>query len=81
MTLKNGTIVSHSVALEWGAGKVIEVTPTMVTIEFSDGKSRKIAASHFHTLQPAEASAFSPPAKTEPARPAKKRAAAKKPKK
>ncbi|MDD2320320.1 MAG: DUF3553 domain-containing protein [Geobacteraceae bacterium] len=81
MTLKTGTIVSHSVALEWGAGKVIEITPTLATIEFSDGKSRKIAASHFHTLQPAEASAFTPPEKTEQARPAKKRATAKSPKK
>lgn len=62
MTLKTGNFVSHTAALEWGAGKVIEVTPTMATIEFSDGKSRKIAASYFHILEPAEAAAFIPPA-------------------
>ncbi len=62
MTLKAGNFVSHTVALEWGAGKVVEVTPTMATIEFSDGKSRRIAASHFHILEPAEPAAFIPPA-------------------
>lgn len=61
MTLKAGNFVSHTAALEWGAGKVIEVTPTMATIEFSDGKSRKIAASHFDILAPAEPAAFIPP--------------------
>jgi hypothetical protein len=47
--------------MEWGAGKVLEVTAAMATIQFSDGKNRKIAASHFTTLQPAAASSFTPP--------------------
>jgi len=61
MIIKAGNIVSHTGALEWGAGKVLEVTSSMATIEFSDGKSRKIAASHFTTLQPANADSYSPP--------------------
>ncbi|BDV43865.1 hypothetical protein GURASL_27880 [Geotalea uraniireducens] len=78
MTIKTGSIVSHTGALEWGAGKVLEVTAAMATIQFSDGKSRKIAASHFATLQPAEAAAYLPPevtpaAKARPARTAKKK--------
>ena len=40
MTIKAGNIVSHAGALEWGAGKVLEVTAKMATIQFSDGKSR-----------------------------------------
>jgi transcription elongation factor GreA-like protein len=81
MVLKAGIFVRHSVAQEWGAGKVITVTPSMATIDFSDGISRKIAASHFHTLQPAEASAFSPPSATEQLKRAKKRATTRAPKK
>ncbi|MGA7828866.1 MAG: DUF3553 domain-containing protein [Geobacteraceae bacterium] len=73
MMLKAGNFVSHTVAQEWGAGKIVAVTPSMATIEFSDGISRKIAASHYHILQPAEASAFSPPAATEQVKPGKKR--------
>jgi transcription elongation factor GreA-like protein len=61
MTIKAGNFVSHACALEWGAGKVLEVTAAMATIQFSDGKNRKIAASHFTTLQPAAASSFTPP--------------------
>jgi hypothetical protein len=79
MTLKAGTFVNHSIALEWGAGKVVSVTPTMATIEFSDGISRKIAASHFHILKPAEASSFVPPNGTEQLKPVKKRTAKKSP--
>lgn len=60
MTIKTGNIVSHAGALEWGAGKVLEVTATKATIQFSDGKSRKIAASHFTTLQPAAAASYVP---------------------
>ena len=60
MTIKTGSIVSHSGALEWGVGKVLEVTAAMATIQFSDGKNRKIAASHFTTLQPAAASSYIP---------------------
>ena len=64
MTIKAGNIVSHAVALEWGVGKVLEVTAAMATIQFSDGKNRKIAASHFTTLQPAAASSYTPPPET-----------------
>ena len=60
MIIKSGTIVSHAGALEWGAGKVLAVTSTMATIHFSDGKNRKIASSHFTTLQPAAASSYTP---------------------
>lgn len=67
MTIKAGNIVSHAGALEWGAGKVLEVTAAMATIQFSDGKNRKIAASHFTTLQPAAAASFLPPPETVPA--------------
>jgi hypothetical protein len=67
MIIKTGNIVSHSGALEWGAGKVLEVTAAMATIQFSDGKNRKIAASHFTTLQPASAASFLPPPETAPA--------------
>jgi len=81
MTLKTGNIVSHTVAIEWGAGKVLVVTPTMATIEFSDGKSRKIAASHFHALQPAEAATFSSATEIAQTKPLKRRSPAKSPKK
>jgi hypothetical protein len=67
MTIKAGNIVSHAGALEWGAGKVLEVTAAMATIQFSDGKNRKIAASHFTTLQPAAASSYLPPPESTPA--------------
>ena len=61
MTIKVGNIVSHAGALEWGAGKVLEVTATLAMIQFSDGKNRKIAASHFSTLCPAATAAYVPP--------------------
>lgn len=61
MIIKTGSIVSHAGALEWGTGKVLEVTATLATIQFSDGKNRKIAASHFKTLEPAPVASFSPP--------------------
>jgi len=77
MSLKAGTYVNHSIALEWGAGKVIAVTPAMAIIEFSDGISRKIASSHFHVLKPAEAASFVPPTGTEQVKPGKKRTAKK----
>jgi len=64
MIIKAGNIVSHAGALEWGAGKVLEVTAAMATIQFSDGKNRKIAASHFMTLQPAAAASYMPPPET-----------------
>lgn len=61
MIIKTGSIVSHAGALEWGVGKVLEVTAAMATIHFSDGKNRKIASSHFTTLQPAAAASYTPP--------------------
>ena len=60
MTIKRGTVVSHSGALEWGIGKVVEVTPLRATILFSDGVTRKIASSHYTILQPADAASFVP---------------------
>ncbi len=66
MTIKTGKFVSHSGALEWGTGKVLEVTSTMATIRFNDGINRKIASSHFSTLQPADAAAYSPPPEASP---------------
>ena len=67
MVLKTGNIVSHSGALEWGSGKVLEITATLAMIQFSDGKSRKIAASHFDILQPAAAGSYTHPADLPPA--------------
>jgi hypothetical protein len=66
MIIKTGNIVSHTGALEWGAGKVMAVTAAMATIQFSDGKSRKIAASHFTILQPANAATYLPPSDAAP---------------
>ena len=60
MAIKTGHIVRHTGALEWGSGKVLEVTATMATIGFSDGKNRKIAASHYQTLQPAAPDSYTP---------------------
>lgn len=54
MTIITGMKVMHQNAPEWGAGKVVAVTVTMATIEFSDGKSRKIASSHFGSLEPTD---------------------------
>jgi hypothetical protein len=61
MIIKVGNIVSHTGALEWGAGKVMEITSSSAMIQFSDGKNRKIAVSHFTTLQPAAPNTFLPP--------------------
>jgi len=66
MTIKVGTIVSHADVLEWGAGKVLEVTPAMVKIHFSDGKMRKIASSHFSSLRPAASGTYIPPSEPAP---------------
>ena len=63
MTFKIGSVVSHASATEWGTGKVLEVAVDRLTIQFSDGKSRKIAASHYALLQPADAAAYIAPAK------------------
>ncbi|MBT1076791.1 DUF3553 domain-containing protein [Geobacter grbiciae] len=61
MTIKVGNIVSHPRGQEWGAGKVLEVTSTLAMIQFSDGIKRKIAVSHFSTLEPAAPGSYLPP--------------------
>ena len=58
MTIKRGNVVSHTGAVEWGVGKVVEVTAMKATIQFSDGIIRKIASSHFTVLQPAARASF-----------------------
>jgi hypothetical protein len=58
MSIKRGNVVSHAGAIEWGVGKVVEVTPLKVTIQFSDGIIRKIASSHYAILQPADPGSF-----------------------
>jgi hypothetical protein len=60
MTIVPGLVVKHQSAPEWGAGKIVAVTLTIATIEFSDGKSRKIAASHFCDLIPSDRSSWVP---------------------
>lgn len=60
MTIKRGTVVSNSKALEWGVGKVMEVSAFKATIQFSDGIIRKIASSHYTVLQPADPAFFVP---------------------
>ena len=60
MIIKRGKIVSHTGALEWGVGKVMEVAPLKATIQFSDGIIRKIASSHYIILQPADPASFVP---------------------
>ena len=58
MSIKRGNVVSHAGAIEWGVGKVVEVTALKATIQFSDGIIRKIASSHYTTLQPADPASF-----------------------
>lgn len=53
MIIKRGAVVSHTGAHEWGVGKVVEVTASKATIQFSDGNIRKIASSHYTILEPA----------------------------
>ena len=60
MSIRRGDVVSHSGAVQWGVGKVIEVGPYRVSIQFNDGCTRKIACSHFTSLLPAEPSLFIP---------------------
>jgi hypothetical protein len=60
MTIKRGNVVSHAGAMEWGVGKVVEVTPLRATIQFSDGIIRKIASSHYTILHPADPASFVP---------------------
>ena len=58
MIIKRGIVVSHSGAIEWGVGKVMEVTPLRATIQFSDGIIRKISCSHYTILHPADSASF-----------------------
>ncbi len=58
MIIKRGNLVSHSGAVEWGTGKVVEVSACKATIQFSDGVVRKIASSHYTILQPADPDSF-----------------------
>jgi len=58
LIIKRGNVVSHSGAIEWGVGKVMEVSDCKATIQFSDGIIRKIASSHYTTLQPADSALF-----------------------
>lgn len=79
MTIKQGTVVSHPGAIAWGVGKVLEVAAFKATIQFSDGIVRKIASSHYGTLQPGDPALFVPMAANIPV--AKAPAAPKKPRK
>ncbi|MBC7964031.1 MAG: DUF3553 domain-containing protein [Steroidobacteraceae bacterium] len=58
MIIKRGIVVNHTGAVEWGAGKVVEVNALKATIQFSDGITRKIASSHYTILQPADPASF-----------------------
>lgn len=58
MIIKRGNVVNHTGAVEWGAGKVVEVNALKATIQFSDGITRKIASSHYTVLQPGDPAAF-----------------------
>jgi len=66
MIVKRGSVVSHTVAQEWGIGKVVEVNDIRATIQFSDGMIRKITSSHFPSLQPADPASYLPPAEKVP---------------
>jgi hypothetical protein len=67
MIVKRGNVVCHTGANQWGAGKVVEVTNHRATIQFSDGIIRKIASSHYSTLQPADPANFLSPPEGPPA--------------
>ena len=79
MIVKRGSVVSHTVAQEWGIGKVVEVNEIRATIQFNDGMIRKITSSHFMDLQPADPSSYLPPCEKVPV--AKVRAVSTAPKK
>jgi hypothetical protein len=64
MTIRAGKIASHAPGPAWGAGNVLEMTARMATIQYIDGKNRKIVVSSFSTLKPATSAFHSPP--TEP---------------
>jgi len=83
MIVKRGSVVSHTMALEWGIGKVTEVNDVRATIQFNDGMIRKITCSHYVDLQPADPASYLPPVEKTPAVKVKavRAAAPKKPKK
>jgi len=58
MNVKRGIVVSHTLMNAWGAGKIVEVIDGRATIQFSDGIIRKIAASHYDTLEPADPASY-----------------------
>lgn len=60
MSIRKGDVVSHSTAVEWGVGKVVEVTAQRVSVQFHDGTTRKIASSHFTSLLPADPGSYLP---------------------
>jgi hypothetical protein len=67
MIVKRGSVVSHTMAVEWGIGKVTEVNEIRATIQFNDGMIRKITSSHFTSLQPADPASYLPPTEKVPA--------------
>jgi hypothetical protein len=71
MIVKRGSVVSHSVAQEWGVGKVVEINEYRATIRFNDGTVRKIISSHFDDLEPVDRNLYIPPVKKVPASTAK----------
>ncbi|ACH38411.1 MULTISPECIES: DUF3553 domain-containing protein [Citrifermentans] len=58
MSIRRGDVVSHCSAVEWGVGKVVEVSDYRVSIHFNDGTTRKIASTHFASLVPAEPGSY-----------------------
>ncbi len=66
MNVKRGIAVSHSGMNEWGTGMVVAVAEGKATIQFSDGIIRKIASSHYTTLQPADPASYLPPPECAP---------------
>jgi hypothetical protein len=66
MNVKRGIVVSHMGMNEWGAGMVVAVADGRATIQFSDGIIRKIASSHYTTLQPADPASYLPPPESAP---------------
>ncbi|MDD2500010.1 MAG: DUF3553 domain-containing protein [Geobacter sp.] len=58
MIIKTGAVVVHPGATAWGVGKITEVSALKATIQFSDGIIRKIASSHYASLQPGDPTAF-----------------------
>jgi len=61
MIVKKGIVVSHSGAMEWGVGKIVELTDLRATIQFNDGIVRKISCSHYTVLQPADSALYISP--------------------